>query len=278
MRGWRVILHGAAVFFMGLHVSPMRQSMPPRTNALNSLHLLPQRRRLLGFGLAAYALALSPAHAASATALKFSRIGAGPELARLESALAQAYANLGIQITYIDLPGERAIVESNAGRLDGETARIEGMEVVYPALRRIDVPLYINTNSIFVYGADKVAPTSINQLANLKRVGIVGGWKASEEATAGWGNVVRLTTYGAALQMLKRGRLDAFLGRGEDSLRALQEEKLALTDFPNKIVLRHPLFHYLHEKHEDLIPAITRELRKLKGSRDVLVESWLPLQ
>ncbi|MDZ7938351.1 MAG: hypothetical protein U5M53_08755 [Rhodoferax sp.] len=243
-------------------------------------HAPSARRRLLGLGLglAVGALASRPTRAAPPNVLKLTRIGTGAELARLKTALGEAYSKLGIQIDYVDMPGERAMVESNTGRVDGETARIAGMEVAYPALRRVDVPLYMNTNSAFVYGAEKVPPTSVERLAPLPRVGIVSGWKASEEATAGWKNVVRLNSYGAALQMLKLGRLDAFLGRGEDTLRALQEEKLSLNDFPNKIVLRHPLFHYLHEKHEDLIPAITRELRKLKGNREAVVDSWLPLQ
>jgi polar amino acid transport system substrate-binding protein len=238
------------------------------------------RRRLLGLGLglAVGALASISTKAATPQILKLTRIATGPELARLEAALGEAYGKLGIQIDYVDMPGERAMVESNSGRADGETARIAGMEQEYSALRRVDVPLYINTNSVFVYGVGKVAPTSVEQLASVKRVGIVNGWKASEEATAGWKNIVRLNSYGAALQMLKLGRLDAFLGRGEDTLRALQEEKLSLSDFPNKIVLRHPLFHYLNEKHEDLIPGITRELRKLKGNKEAVVDSWLPLQ
>jgi polar amino acid transport system substrate-binding protein len=238
------------------------------------------RRRLLGLGLglAVGAIAHLPAQAATSQVLKLTRISSGPELTRLEAALREAYGKLGFQIEFVDMPGERAVVESNSGRADGETARIVGMEAAYPALRRVDVPLYINTNSVFIYGAGKLAPTSVEQLSSVKQMGIVGGWKASEEATAGWKNVVRLNSYGAALQMLKLGRLDAFLGRGEDTLRALQEEKLSLSDFPNKIVLRHPLFHYLNEKHEDLIPAITRELRKLKGNKEAVVDSWLPLQ
>jgi polar amino acid transport system substrate-binding protein len=238
----------------------------------------PSRRYGFFLGISLGLAAIGPVHANPPQTLKLTRIGTGPELARLESALGKAYGQLGIQIEYVDMPGERAIVESNSGRADGETARVAGMEISYPALRFIDVPLYINTNSIFVYGTNNAVPESLNQLSQRKRVGIITGWKASEEATAGWKNVVRVNSYGAALKMLQLGRLDAFLGRGEDTLRALEKEKMSLSEFPNKIVLRFPLFHYLNEKHDDLIPAITRELRKLQGEKGAVVESWLPLQ
>ena len=171
------------------------------------------------------------------------------------------------------MPGERAIVESNSGRADGETARIAGVEAAYPNLRRLDVPLRMETNSVFVYGAGKSPPASLSQLAQLKQVGIVRGWKVSEEATAGWAGVVRVPSYASALHMLKLGRLDAFLGRTEDTLRAFQHEGLNLADFPNMVVLRFPLYHYLHKKHEALFPGVTQELLRLKAGKDAVVEA-----
>lgn len=240
---------------------------------------LSSRRQLLAVGLALWIPGTRAASLEGQTAaptLRFTRIGQGPELARIESALREAYGRIGRDVEFVDMPGERAIVESNAGRTDGETARIAGMETTYEELRRVEVPLYLNTNSIFVFGGNKAVPSSLNALSQLERVGIVRGWKASEEATAGWRNVVNVTSYASALQMLKLGRMDAFLGRSEDTLRALQREGLSLSDFPNRVVLRFPLFHYLHRRHEALLPAVTQELRRLQGKRAAVVDSWMP--
>lgn len=231
-----------------------------------------RRRWLAG---AAAALAADCGFAQQAQSLRLTRIGHGVEIGRMEAALRGAYEKLGIQLEFIDMPAERAMVESNAGRADGETARIAGMEAAYADLRCVDVPLYLNTNSVFVHGAGREAPTSVPALFSLKRVGIIAGWKASEDATLGWTNVSRVNSYASALQMLKLGRLDAFLGRGEDTLRAMQQENLNPADFPNRIVLRHPLFHYLHKKHEALLPAIAAELRRMKGSRAAVVDSLM---
>lgn len=251
--------------------------MPASVTNANFHHLpAPQRRRLLGSCLAVGALVSTRVWGELPQTLKLTRIGDGPELAHMEAALTTAYGWLGVTIEFVDMPGERALVESNSGRVDGETARIAGMESRYPALRRVDVPLYINTNSIFVYGNGKPVPTSLSQLSKLGSVGIIRGWKASEDAVAGWNNVERVNSYHSALRMLKFGRLDAFLGRGEDTLLALQKENLSGGDFPSKVVLRFPLFHYLHQKHEALLPVITRELIKLKGAKDAVVATKVP--
>lgn len=93
----------------------------------------------------------------------------------MEAALTSAYGRLGIRVEFVDMPGERAIVESSAGHVDGETARIAGMVTRYPAL-------------------------------------------------VAW---------------MCRCRL--------------------------------PLFHYLNQKHEALLPAISHELIKLKGAKDAVV-------
>lgn len=239
----------------------------------------PLRRQWLlgGLGWWATACAASPETPMAPRTLRLTRIGQGPEVDRMESALRDAYGRLGAQVEFVNMPAERAIVEGNQGRVDGETARIIGMDATYANLRRVEVPLYINTNSIFVFaGRRRVVPDSLAELSQLGRVGIVNGWKTAENATAGWQNIVRVTSYGSAMQMLKLGRLDAFLGRSEDALRSLQEQGLRLADFPNKVVLRLTLYHYLHKKHEEVLPAITQELLRLQGKKPAVVDSWMP--
>ena len=84
------------------------------------------RRRILHSSLALWATASSPSWADTPKTLKLTRIGHGPELSRIETALSDAYGKLGIRVEYVEMPGERAIVETNSGRADGETARIAG--------------------------------------------------------------------------------------------------------------------------------------------------------
>lgn len=244
----------------------MRSANTRRNTSLQRRHVLVQVMALLTLG-STNVLAEPP------RVLRMTRIGRGAALTRMEDALRMVWAKLGYQLEFVDMPGERALVETNDGRTDGETARIAGMEATYPDLRRVDVPLYINTNSTFVYGAGKPIPATVSELRTLASVGIVRGWKASEDATYGWRNVIKVNSYASALQMLKLGRMDAFLGRGEDTLRAIQQEGLNPADFPNKVVLRHSLFHYLHKKHEALLPLVARELLLMKGNNEAVVSA-----
>lgn len=253
----------------------------PRRKPTERGWLQADRRQWLLGGLVWCALGARAAPAEASVpprTLRFSRIGQGPEIDRVESALREAYGRLTPpwKTEFVAMPAARALVESNQGRMDGETARIAGLEAEYANLHCVAVPLYINTNSAFVFGAGRVAPDSLDALQQLGRVGIVGGWKTAEEATTGWRNVVRVSSHLSALQMLKLGRLDAFLGRSEDSVRTLLQQGVRLADYPNQVVLRAPLFHYLHQKHADLVPAITRELQQLQGKRPAVVDSWMP--
>lgn len=212
--------------------------------------------------------------AQSPKSLVFNRFSKGSEWDRVEMALRACYGKFHIRLEFQETPNERALIESNAGRVDGEASRKGGLTASYPNLRQVDVPLYINIVSAYVYGATKTAPASWAELSRMERVGIIIGGKAIEDATAGWNNIVRLSSFESAFQMLKRGRLDAFVGRRADSLQALAQAQLRIGDFPQQTVMSFPLFHYLHSKHEALVPNVTQELRRMLGSRAAVVDAW----
>lgn len=207
--------------------------------------------------------------------LTLTRITKGAEWDRTEEALRVAYANLGWQLEFTELPAERAMLESNAGRADGETARVAGIDARYKNLRCVEVPLHVSSLSIFVKGADKPVPATLAELSRLPRVGMVVGRKVTEDATAGWTNVTRVTNSASALQMLRLGRIDAYLGRAEDFLLTMRQEGVDVSDYAHRVALRFELFHYLHKKHEALLPAITAELRRIKGTREAVVTSGI---
>lgn len=230
-------------------------------------------RRSLLCGLIALA-AMRSGIAQTQQRLVLTRIGHGARISGGEDALTQAYAALGYSVVFRDLPAERALIESDSGRMDGETARITGMDLEYPHLRRVDVVLLYNSNAAFVYGAKTALPDSLKQLSQLRSVGILGGRKVPEQATQGWGNVLRLNSYESAIRMLVMGRIDAFLGRDEDMHYALEREGFNIRDFPSREMVRAPLFHYLHQKHQSLIPALTQELLRIKGKHESVIDAF----
>jgi len=181
--------------------------------------------------------------------------------------LQAAYRALGVTLEFVRVPAARALLESNAGRIDGELARVAGIESTYPNLRRIEPVLFFNENAVFVLKNQRIAPPDLKALARLPAVGVLNGYKITEELTVGWSNVVRINSYVSALKMLVAGRISAFFGRKEDVQIAITQLGLDASSFDEQVLLSVPLYHYLNSKHEALIPAISAELRRLQGKQ-----------
>lgn len=56
-----------------------------------------------------------------------------------QAVMKEAYKQLDISVSITELPAERALIESNAGRSDGEVNRIDDLEANYPNLVRVPV-------------------------------------------------------------------------------------------------------------------------------------------
>ena len=74
--------------------------------------------------------------------LIFSKPGPLDNIAQTsEEILIEAYARIGISVTTLEFPGERALQMSNSGAADGEVNRIRGIGNKYTNLRLVPVPI-----------------------------------------------------------------------------------------------------------------------------------------
>lgn len=185
------------------------------------------------------------------------------------------YQALGIRIEWINMPPERALVESNAGRLDGEIGRTAAIEETLPNLQRVDVQLLDYAVSAVVRRADGPAPTNAQELARLPSLGVVRGIKLAERMTQGWPQVTTVSDHAVALRMLKAGRLRALLGSVKELRSMADADGWRDDDFSWHEIAKVQVHHYLHRKHEALVPAVRAELRRLKGSRATVLEGLL---
>jgi polar amino acid transport system substrate-binding protein len=208
--------------------------------------------------------------------IRLARIATGNQALDAERALQQVYRALGITVEFVQVPAARALVESNAGRLDGELARVAGIESIYPNLLRIEPVLFFNDNAVFVLKSQHAAPQDLKALARLPVVGLLNGYKITEELTAGWSNILQINSYASALKMLVAGRISAFFGRKEDVQFAMIELGLDASSFDVQVLLSVPLYHYLNKKHEALLPAITAELRQLQANQGGVLRTPRP--
>lgn len=176
--------------------------------------------------------------------------------------VGEAFRRVGIEARIVLMPGERALQTANAGNVDGDAFRIMGLHKQYSNL----VP---TTESIFdmKFSAFTLTPMSTDNgwddISKL-RIGIVRGYKILEFQSQGM-NVTLLNDQISMFNMLMAERIDVALTSqqiGMDALRKNGINDLVLNDPPIVVM---PLFIYLHNKHSDLVPALTQAVKDMKA-------------
>ncbi len=181
--------------------------------------------------------------------------------ADIEQQLRLAYHQLGYQLSISRLPAGRSLQMSNQGLFDGELFRIDDISKSYAnlhqvpvALARIEVHAYVRTEQ-----ADKLAGwPGQKQL----RIGTVRGFRLAN-AVSFSGYPVQLTTLAQAVEMLRQDKIDVLL---EDQLSILSLlggslHDSGLVQLPDVLACAQ-LYHYVHQKHQSLLPALTKALQQ----------------
>lgn len=223
-----------------------------------------RRRTLLGLSLAAVLpmAAAQPPREINISTL----VGNDPATTIAEQILREAYRRLGINLNVHKLPGERTLVYANDGKMDGELYRKLGMEREYPNLIIIPVPLqtyeiviFTRGTSFFVSGWESLRPYTL---------GFVRGIKIVQENTQGM-KVEAVPAMPQAFEKLMMGRTDLVLGNrssGMAIIKAMNLEGVTVLEPP---LASFPVFHYLHKKHEALVPELTRVLRLMQIDKTI---------
>lgn len=174
--------------------------------------------------------------------------------------LQEAYRRLGFEIVAVPLPAERALRVADSGLTDGETVRIEGLEALYPNLVRVPesvvsvkVKAFTTGTTFPVAGWESLRPYSICYMHGLKLY---------EQGTQGMNRVSALGLENA-LRLLRDGICDvAVLSPSAwimvDSLKMGPMREL------EPPIATYDLYHYVHRRHEKLVPLLAEELRKMK--------------
>ncbi|MBN1102486.1 MAG: transporter substrate-binding domain-containing protein [Deltaproteobacteria bacterium] len=188
----------------------------------------------------------------------------------LDKLTKEAFRRIGLRVEIVFTPTERSLVDVNAGLLDGELNRIEGMERGFPNLVRVPES---NMTMHFVAFAKKAYPLNGWKSLEPFHVGIVRGWKILEKETRGFPHVILVPTETELFTMLFKDRIDVAL---YDKLTGY--EQLKLRGFVGIRHLEPPLasremFLYLHKKHEGMVDAVAKALRQMKqdGTYDRIV-------
>jgi ABC-type amino acid transport substrate-binding protein len=181
--------------------------------------------------------------------------------------LAKAYSRLGIAIETVVTEPSRALVNSSSGTTDGEVVRIALVDDRYPSLVRVNVPLL----SVTTYGytnKPELLDKSVDMLKAF-RAGHVRGAVFGELAARDSVEIWSADEPEQLFEMLKQDRIDVVYVR---EIRA--EEMIARFGLEDVLPIpasfkEYPFYHYLHERHLELVPRVEKALRDLQGESEV---------
>ncbi|GAB2183261.1 substrate-binding periplasmic protein [Roseibium sp. LAB1] len=178
-----------------------------------------------------------------------------------QSILSRAYAELGIRIETVIRSPRRALLDAASGKTDGELVRVTAIEAEHSSLLRVDVPIILART--FAYANKRqFRGKSFKQLKHL-RVGHVSGARFAAELASGFAEVWTADTPEQLFEMLQRDRIDLVIA-GEATGRRVIRDKNLDGVFPLRPSLHEVAFyHYLHERHAELVPKIEAVLRKM---------------
>src|SRR3954470_13979786 len=227
-----------------------------------------QRRRVMWRIIVACLslLAAAPSHAQEL--IRLARIADIPDQYVGGEMLRAVYAKLNIKLEFEDVPGKRALALSSAGEVDGEIQRIGTLSRDYPTL--IQVRPAINYIEPAVFTAklhfDVDGWNSIRDYS----IGIVRGVGSSEAGTHGMDRVTATTSLENMVKMLDADRFDVMVTDLFSGLAAVRKLNLQARIYPLPPPLeRIRIYHYLHERHRDLVPKVGKVIEQMEASGEL---------
>jgi ABC-type amino acid transport substrate-binding protein len=228
----------------------------------------PARRGLLACAAGLMLFALDAAAAPAKTVLRLARLENIPDQFVGGEILKAVYQRLDITVEFVDLPAKRALAESSSGRVDGEVHRILAVQSEFPSLipvrpsiNYIEPSAFVKQNDFRVDGWNSIAPYSI---------GIVRGVGSSERGTAGMSKVEAVASMDQLMKMLAFGRFEVAVNDRFSGVLVNRKLRLDTVVRPLSPALEHiPLYHFLHERHRDLVPRVEKVLREMEAAGEL---------
>lgn len=189
--------------------------------------------------------------------------------------IIEAFRRLGINITIIHLPAERALINANEGIDDGDFVRVAGLSKLYPNL--IQVPEKIMNFEFVAFSGRIDIKTENWESLEPYSIGIIRGWKILEENMVGSSWLTKVEDPYLLFTLLKNKRADIILYErleGYGMIKKLGMDDVKALEPP--LVLKE-MFLYLHKKHSALSPLFATSLREMKkdGSYDSIIDRAL---
>lgn len=224
------------------------------------------RKLLTGF---LFAIASLAAPIAGAETITVSTNNTPQDRKALEALSREAFRRIGHEFRLVSLPSERSLHAADAGEVDGEGLRIDGLAGKYPNL--IQVPERYIGISFVAFAIDPTIRLDAGW-DSLKpyRVAFITGWKMFEANAAGAQVVNKVEQPEQMFRMLEGGRIDLALYTLADGVMLARGMGLASVRPVRPALKDVDMYLYLNRKHAVLVPQLAAALRAMKadGSYD----------
>lgn len=228
------------------------------------------RRWVLSALGGAAACAGNPASSASMPALRLST-AFGPPIYSPDGAgyfnrlIGEAASRIGYAVEIDAPPAERALVNANAGIVDGDGPRIHDLAEIgsYPNLVRVPLPLIVVDFVAFTRGS-AIAGDGWAALTPYN-VGIVRGWKVLEQNIVGTRSLFRTKTAELLFGLLQNDRIDVAVIDRLSGIAAARARAIRDLHVSRKPLVRRPMFLHLHNRHAALVEPLAAALSAMRA-------------
>ncbi len=188
--------------------------------------------------------------------------------------IREAYQQLDIEVDADYLPASRSLMMASYGQYDGELYRIAGISEDYPHLLQVPTPI----NRVEVVAFCRTDDNNKMSLDALKgyRLGVRRGVRFNahlplDETTQ------RVASNRQLFNMLEKSRIDIALVAKSNGLQIIREIEVTDISPLNPPLLNLNLYHYVHKRHQALIPELNRVLQDmhLSGRITEIRETYL---
>ncbi len=196
-----------------------------------------------------------------ASATNQSRVAAVSEII-----MVRAYSALGYKLKIEYLPGKRALLKSNQGKVDAELVRIKEVSQKYPNLVRVPEAVF-DVRGMAFSRDQNMTLMSVQDLWG-RRVGIVRGIQWAAKITEGQSPIVARNVH-ELFELLANRQIDIALEAqltGQPELKHFRNRGLSMAIGS---MTRFPVFHFLNKKHLNLVAPKAEEIRKMKKSGEI---------
>ncbi len=180
----------------------------------------------------------------------------------VDQVITEAFKRIGIGINIQRLPVERSLTEANSGKADGEFVRIKGIDKLYPNM--LLVPEEILQFEFVAFSRKHDIKLTNWQSLQPYNVGIVIGWKILEKNIINVKSRTDLRNTELLFKHLKRGRIDIAVYSKLLGMEVIQNLGFKDIHYHTPPLASHPMFLYMHKKHQALIPKLVEAIATMK--------------